>query len=330
MKNILVFLFCAVLFTACGKFEGDLSPVTPSGFRWNLNGSVSHDTVYYNVDQVVLAEILDDAGQKVSAEFNFGNSNLPVFGNQAADKYTKEGVYKLTASIKTSMPLIKLTITVIVKKASVYSLKINDQKMEDGATFKTTEGALLNFRVQNSDGKNFVVAFDFGDGDKIATDSIKKAYKTAGSYKLTAALSGKTLTATIEVTKVATESIMLISSSVSGSNITAVLGLRCSDIYQVSLTKDTYVAGEIPGTNWKNYKLAETTTIGGADYFKWTVTAPAGKFRLGWVQMKTGGTDLYKDGNWSYNFSSVYFSNNDGLFIFYLKVENGVVKLATN
>ena len=97
----------------------------------------------------------------------------------------------------------------------------------------------------------------------------------------------------------------------------------------MSLTKDTYAAGEIPGVSWKDYKLTETTIINGVSYFKWNVSVPvstiksaSAKFRFSWLQMKDGGTDLYKNGAWAYDVNSKFFNSTEGLFLGWLRVTN--------
>lgn len=120
MKNLIVFLFCFVLFSSCGKFEDatETPVVSANGFTWNLNGTIVSDSVHYLVNEIVLVEVLKD-GQKISAEVNFGNGSLPTFGDKAADKYVAEGVYKLTATIKSVTPVVKLTVNVVIGKTPV-------------------------------------------------------------------------------------------------------------------------------------------------------------------------------------------------------------------
>lgn len=172
------------------------------------------------------------------------------------------------------------------------------------------KGANTSIKVANIDGTVITAYMDLGNGTKLTTNNATVAY-AVGTYTVSASIGNTTITKKIEVTKsvivdpAKPESIVLISSSVSGSTINAILGLRCGAINNFSSTKTTYVAGEILSVNWKDYQLSEVVTINGVNYFKWSVSAPAGKYRMSWVQMRDGGTELYK-GNWANDLNSLY------------------------
>jgi hypothetical protein len=275
-------------------------------------------------------KVVNESGAAVVAAYAFGDNTTET--TDIAAKIYVAGTYKVTITIGTTVLTVNLEVTKAV--TPTYTLKINNEAVSNMSTVKTTEGASLAFKVVNADGKTFTAAMDLGNGTKITTDNASVTY-LAGTYKLSATVDGQTITQNVEVTKsiippTKPEAVILISSSVSGSTINAILGLRCDAINNVSFTKDTYVAGEIPGKDWTDYKLTETIVIDGVKYFKWSVSAPTGKYRFGWLQMKDGGTDLYKNGSWSNDLNSAFFNTKEGLFVLYLRVDNNIVKLTAN
>jgi hypothetical protein len=185
--------------------------------------------------------------------------------------------------------------------------------------------------VVDVDNKALTTTFDFGNGTKIKTDSVSLYYDKAGTYNLTATTGSKTIKLTVEVTKGSGDAIVLISSSISGNNINATFGFKCSAIPNFSAAKSAYVAGELPNASWSKYDLPEVVSIGGVDYFKWSITTPPGKFRLSWIQLKDGKTAFnYDDCNWSYDASSAFWNTKDYLYYFYLRIENNSVILSPN
>jgi hypothetical protein len=329
MKKILVFLFSTIFFISCVDFA-DYNPVPVKDFTLKLNANVANDSVYYLIDELILAEVFDANGNKVVAEFDFGNGNAKVSAIQTADRYPKEGVYKLTAKVNDKV----LSVTIIVKKDLVIKLKINNEIVTNGSNLKITEGSPLALKVIDEAGNALVADWDFGNGTKVTASNTSVTY-VVGLYRLSAHVSGKMVGINVEVSKTGyAEAVVIISSTFSGeadiskATINVVFGLRCNAIPSLSLTKDTYVAGEMPNVNWKDYKLSETTTVNGVTYFKWNVTLPVltvksgAKFRFSWLQMKDGGTDLYKNGAWAYDLNSKFFNSTEGLFITWLRIKN--------
>ncbi|MFZ2310484.1 MAG: PKD domain-containing protein [Patescibacteria group bacterium] len=277
-------------------------------------------------------KIVNSLGTAIVASYNFGD-NTSETTNNASKTYTKAGTYQVTVSNGST---VLASITIIVDplpKPEIYDFRINGLSIS--GTAYLVEGAVTSIKVVNIDGTAITAYMDLGNGTKLTTNNATVSY-LAGIYTISASIGNTTITKKVEVTKsvivdpIKPESIVLISSSISGSTINAILGLRCDAINNVSLTKDTYVAGEIPGVNWKDYKLSETVLIDGVRYYKWTVSSPAGKFRMSWLQMKDGGTDLYKNGSWANDLKSLFFNSSEGLFIFYLRIENNIVKLTAN
>jgi len=304
--------------TSCVGFEEDAS----SGkYTLYLNDSpVTGDSVYFVVGTNVTAKVLDASGNQVLAVFDFGNGSK-LSGNQTNNQYQTAGKYKLTATVADEV----ISANIVISKVLKFTLKINNNAIDNGSTFKTTKGMPLTFKVVNADGKALTTSFDFGNSSKITADSATISYDT-GSYELKAVTGKNTITAKIEVAKASSESIILLSSTISGSTINAVFGLKCSLISNVSFSKDTYVSGEIPGQYWKDYKIVptDTTRIDGVPYFKWSVNAPAGKYRFSWIQLKDGQTQFsYNNCNWANDLGSKYWSTTDGLFVFYSKINNG-------
>jgi len=303
---------------SCVDFEDKSS----ERYTLYLNDSpVIADSVYYVINQDIKAKVLDASGNEVSAAFDFGNGTK-ISGTAVTAKYVGVGKYKLT--ITTADKIISTNI--VISKALKFTLKINNSAVDNNSIFKTNDGTPLTFKIIDTDGKALKTDFDLGNGTKILTDSVTISY-TAGSYDFKAVTGSNTITIKIEVAKANSEAIVLISTSISGSTISAILGLKCSLISDVSLSKETYVAGEIPTKSWQDYKIIETTIIGGINYFKWNISAPAGKYRLSWIQLKNGQTEFsYDNCNWANDLKSIFWS--DGLFVFYLKIDNGAVKIS--
>ena len=300
-------------------FHVTLLPV----YTFKVNGVVtsSGSTVDVIAGSSVLFQILDVNGVAQNATFESGNGNT-VTGSSSNAVYSL-GNYTAKATIGTTV----FTVTIRASSASLtpYTLKMNGLTVT-GNSVSIVEGAVTTFQLTDASGNPVVSNFDFGNGtiaNSVLTPSI---IYVSGAYVFKASANGQTLTLNVTVSKQiitpSTESIILISSTVSNGLISAVFGLRCSDINAVSLSKKSYVAGEIPNTTWTNYELSEIMSINGINYYKWTVTAAPGKFRMSWVQMKDGGTDLYKDGTWAYNTNSSYFvsNTNESLYYFWTKI----------
>ena len=320
-KNLFLILvgFFVLSFFSCVSFDDSYSD--SEKYTLYLNDSpVTNDSVNFAVGTKVTAKVLDFNGNQVAANFDFGNGTK-ILGSQAASSYQTVGKYKLTAAVADKV----ISANIIISKALKFTLKINNNAIDNGATFKTVAKTSLTFKVVDADGKALTTSFDFGNGSKIVSDSATVSYE-AGSYNFKAVTGKNTITAKIEVAKASTEAILLLSSSVSNSTITAVFGLKCGLISGVSFAKDTYVSGEIPGQYWKDYKIIPTDTVkvDGVPYFKWSVSAPAGKFRFSWIQIKDGETQFsYDHCNWANDLGSKYWSTTEGLFVFYSKINNG-------
>lgn len=118
MKKMFYFFIAvaAVIMTSCAK-----EPITENE-PVNTNGTftlvatnatrISGDTVYIPVNELLYVYVTDKNGQKIAAEFDFGNGNSKITGDQAADKYVTKGVYRLTASIKSVTPNVTLSCLV--------------------------------------------------------------------------------------------------------------------------------------------------------------------------------------------------------------------------
>ena len=320
----LAWLLVLSFLASCVSFEDKPS----KKYTLYLNDSpVSSDSVYLVVGANITAKVLDASSNPVSATFDFGNGNK-LSGNTATNKYQTVGKYKLTA---TTADGVITTANIVITKALKFTLKINNNVITDGATFKTVAKTPLTFKVVDADGKALTTGFDFGNGSKITADSATISY-AAGSYNLKAVTGKNTIIAKIEVAKASSESIILLSSTVSGGTINAVFGLKCSLISGVSFTKDTYVSGEIPGQYWKDYKVVPTDTVKIDDvpYFKWNVSAPAGKFRFSWIQLKDSETQFsYDHCNWANDLGSKYWSTTEGLFVMYTKIVNGQATISS-
>lgn len=320
-KNLFLILagFFVLSFFSCVSFDDSYSD--SEKYTLYLNDSpVTNDSVNFAVGANVTAKVLDANGNQVAANFDFGNGTK-IFGSQAASSYQTVGKYKLTATVADKV----ISVNVVISKVLKFTLKINNNAIDNGATFKTVAKTPLTFKVVDADGKVLKTDFDFGNGSKITADSATISY-TAGSYNIKAVTGKNTLTAKIEVAKASSEAIVLLSSTISGSTINAVFGLKCSLISNVSFSKDTYVSGEIPGQYWKDYKIVptDTTRIDGVPYFKWSVNAPVGKFRFSWIQLKDGETQFsYDHCNWANDLGSKYWSTTEGLFVIYSKINNG-------
>jgi hypothetical protein len=349
-------------------------------------------TVKTAENKALYFKVLDSTGKAVLAKINFGNGTTVTTDGRSMS-YSAAGTYQVQVDVDAFT--LKAKIEVTKTEVPVYTLKINNQVYASGSTFNTVEGTPVSFKTVNSLGVAVIVSYNFGDNTSETTDNASKTYSKAGTYQVTisnginglaisgtaylvegastsikvvnidgtaitaymdlgngtklttnnatvtyvagtytvsASIGNTTITKKIEVTKsiivdpVKPESIVLISSSISGSTINAILGLRCSAINNFSAAKTTYVAGEIPGVNWKDYQLSEVVTINDVKYFKWSVSAPAGKYRMSWVQMRDGGTELYK-GNWANDLNSLYWNVGEGLFLFNLSIDGNVAKL---
>lgn len=339
MKKLCSFLFSAILMigaTSCLDYSGldDEPENVANDYFVKVNGAkvADNDTVYVAVNDIILFEMFDAKGNKVDGVFYSNNLNSAFgTGTIANIQYTATGVYKVTVNLENGSKT--LYVYVSVGKTTKCTLKINGQVVSDGATFKATTAQSLKFEVVNKDCQTVKTGYDFGDGtNKIITSySLLFSYADAGNYTLTASTEDEKITVNMQITKEASDAVVLITSSISGSTINATLGFRCNAIPNFSGNKATYVAGEIPGISWKKYDVSEITSIGGIDYFKWSVSVPAGKFRLSWIQQKdAGATFSYDACNWAHDSASSYWNGTDYLFYFYLRIVNNKVIISAN
>ena len=332
MKKIMFFLFSVMILSSCVDYSGFNESDTSSDYFLKANGTkmVNGDTIYIAINTTTSFEMLTPQGTKIEAVFRSSNLNSSFGTGLKADiSYSSTGIYKVSASLIDSDKTISVYVS--VQKSTDYTLKINGNSVAAGSTFKATTTQSLKFKVVDIDNKALTTAFDFGNGTKIKTDSISLYYAEAGTYNFTATTGDKVIKLTVVVTKGEAAAIILISSSYYQNNIGVTLGLKCSAIPNFSASKTTYVAGEIPNSSWTKYNLSEVVSIGGVDYFKWSITAPAGKFRLSWIQLKDGKTTFsYDDCNWSYDSSSNFWNATDYLYNFYVRVENNTVVMSAS
>lgn len=284
-------------------------------------------TIKTNAGTSMYLKTVDNSGTSVVSKYDFGDGSSEIT-DIAAKIFNVAGTYKVTSTYGTSVITVYIEVAAVILP-DVFSFKINGTVTSGTVTL--VEGAATNIKVVNALGIFFTAKFDLGNGTKVETDNANTTY-VAGNYLLSAVVDGQTITKNIVVTPSTIfipkpEAIVLISSSISGAVINAVIGLRCDAISNMSLSKDTYVAGEAPGINWKDYKLTETVLIDGIRYFKWSITTGAGSFRMSWVQMKDGGTKLY-DGNWAFDLESPFWNVKEGLFLFTIAIDGTSAKLA--
>src|SRR5680860_113965 len=119
MKNLMFALIGLMLVTsACVKMDDEIVPevINTSDYTLKLNGVLTNtkDTMKYELNQIILAELADATGKKVVAEVNFGNGNAAIVADNAADKYSIAGAYKLTATILNTTPAVELTANVLI------------------------------------------------------------------------------------------------------------------------------------------------------------------------------------------------------------------------
>lgn len=332
MKKIMFFFFSLVMLSSCVGYPGFDEPVVSSDYVIKVNGltTTNNDTVYVTLNEVILFEMLDAHGNKVEAVFRSSNLSLPFGTGTIADiQYVAIGVYRVTASLTGGEKT--LTVYISVQKSTNYSLKINGVTFVSGSTFKATTSQSLKFKVVDPDNKAVTTTFDFGNDSKVKADSTTYYYPSAGTYNFKATTGTKVISLTMVITKGASEAIILISSSISGSTINATLGFRANAIPDFSASKTTYVVGEMPNVSWKKYTVSEVVNIGGVDYFKWNVSVSAGKFRLSWIQQKDpSATFNYDLCNWSYDPTSNFWNTSDYLYYFYLRIENSTVILSAS
>ena len=333
MKKVIFFLLSMLILSACVDYSGLNEPiVTSTDYFLKVNGIkvANNDTVYAGINDVNLLEMFDATGNKVEGVFYSSNLNSSFgSGTITSIQYTGIGTYKVTASLVGGNKTLYVYIS--IAKSTSYSLQINGASIASGSTFKATTTQALKFKVIDTDGKTATTSFDFGNGSKIKTDSVTVYYPDAGTYTFKAVTGSKTISLTMVIAKGATDAIVLISSTISGSTINAVLGLRCGAIPNFSPTKTTYVAGEMPSVTWSKYIISDVVSIGGVDYFKWGVSVPAGKFRMSWIQQKDPtATFSYDQCNWSYDATSAFWNNTDYLYYFYLRISNNVVVLSAS
>lgn len=304
-----------------------------TGYFLKVNGKkVSmNDTVDILIKENILIEMFKDNGVKMEAVYRSSHQATPITTGTICDvKYNDPGLYKVTASLIDGSE--SRSVWFNVYKESIYTLLVDGDTLRNGDTLKTVVGRQLKCKVVDDESKAIKSAYDFGNGDKISgADSVSMTYDKAGNYTLKTTTNGKINSIRVEVVKESSQSIRLITSSFSGTTITATLGIKASIIPNYSSTKKTWVTGEIPGTSWKLYEVSEKTTIDGTEYFKWNITVPPGKFRTNIIQLKDGeaetvnGSFNYDGCNWGYDPESPYLKLSDYLYHFYLRIENGKV-----
>lgn len=306
--------------------------VTTTGYFLKVNGRkvADKDTVDVLIKETTLIEMFNAKGVKMEAVYRSSNQTTPITTGTICDvKYNDPGLYKVTASLVDGTNPISVWFNVY--KESIYTLLVSGDTLRTGDTLKTVVGRQMKFKVVNNDHKAVKTAYDFGNGDKITSDSVTMSYEKNGVYTLKATTNGKIFSVRVEVIKESVQSIRLISSVISGTTITATLGFKSSIIPNYSSSKKTWLTGEIPGSSWNRYELSEKTTIDGTEYFKWSVTVPAGKFRVNIIQLKDGeaetvsGSFNYNGCNWGYDPESPYLKLSDYLYHFYLRIEDGKV-----
>jgi hypothetical protein len=315
-------------FTLKAKIEVTKTEVPVYTLKINNQVYASGSTFNTVEGTPVSFKTVNSLGAAVIVSYNFGDNTSETTDN-ASKTYSKAGTYQVTISNGSTVLATASIVVAVLPKPDTYDFRINGLAIS--GTAYLVEGASTSIKVVNIDGTAITAYMDLGNGTKLTTNNATVTY-VAGTYTVSASIGNTTITKKIEVTKsiivdpVKPESIVLISSSISGSTINAILGLRCSAINNFSAAKTTYVAGEIPGVNWKDYQLSEVVTINDVKYFKWSVSAPAGKYRMSWVQMRDGGTELYK-GNWANDLNSLYWNVGEGLFLFNLSIDGNVAKL---
>ena len=327
MKKIMFFLFSVMILSSCVDYSGFDEPDKSSDYFLKANGTkmVGGDTIYIAINTLTSFEMLTPQGIKVEAVFRSSNLNSSFGTGLKADiSYSNTGIYKVSASLIGSDKTISVYVS--VQKSTDYTLKINGNSVAAGSTFNATTIQSLKFKVVDVDNKALTTAFDFGNGTKIKTDSVSLYYAEAGTYNVTATTGAKVIKLTIVITKGEKDALVVISATVSGNNINVTFGFKCSAIPNFSSTKPTYVAGELPNASWYKYDLSEVVSIGGVNYFKWSITTPPGKFRLSWIQQKDVKAAFnYDDCNWSYDSSSAFWNAKDYLYYIYLKIDNNAV-----
>lgn len=335
MKKVMFFLLSAVILSSCVDYSGfdeDEPIIVATDYFLKVNGNKvsENDVVYVTVGEINLLEMFDAKGQKVSAVYFSDNLTSAFATGTIADiTYSTIGVYRVTAKLIDGSKTISVYLSVL--KSTEYKLKINNGFTVNGSKVSVSTTQSLKFMMVDSDGKVVKANFDFGDGNKISADSTTFYYVNPGTYTMKAEVASKVISVIFNVTKGTSETVILISSTVSGSTINATLGFRCNAIPDFSTSKATYVAGEVPGVSWKKYDVSEKVSIGGVDYFKWNVSVPAGKFRLSWIQQKdTNVAFNYDLCNWAYDPNSIFWNASDYLYHFYLRIENSKVVLSHN
>lgn len=313
---------------------GEEEEVITTGYFLKVNGKKVgvNDTVDILIKESILIEMFKGNGVKMEAVYRSSNQTTPITTGTICDvKYSDPGLYKVTASLIDGTE--SRSVWFNVYKESIYTLLINGDTLRTGDTLKTVVGRQLKCKVVDDDHKAIKSAYDFGNGDKITSDSVSMAYEKNGVYTLKATTNGKIISIRVEVIKELVQSIRLISSVISGTTITATFGFKCSTIPNYSSSKKTWLVGELPGILWKMYEMTEKVSISGTEYYKWTISGPAGKFRINWIQLKDGepetvsGSFNYNGCNWGYDPESPYLKLSDYLYHFYLRIENGEVKI---
>lgn len=334
MKKVIFFLLSVLTLSSCVDYSGleNEPTVIATDYFLKVNGNKvsENDVVYVTVNEINLLEMFDVKGQKVSAVFFSDNLTSAFATGTIADiTYSTLGVYRVTAKLPDASKTITVYLSVL--KSTNYNLKINNGITANNSKVTVSTNQSLKFKVIDSDGKTVKANFDFGNGDKITADSTTMYYANPGTYVMKAEVASKTITVTFTVVKGVSEAVVLISSTISGSTINAVLGFRCNAIPSFSSSKATYVAGETPNASWKKYDVTDVVNVGDASYFKWSVSVPAGKFRLSWIQQKDPNVAFNYDlCNWAQDSGSKFWNTTDYLFVFYLRIEGSNVILSAN
>lgn len=344
MKKMMFFWLSLIMIglTACVDYpEFDFNDieeeieeeVITTGYFLKVNGKkiADNDTLDVLIKETTLIEMFDVKGLKVEAVYRSSHQATPITTGTICDvKYSEVGIYKVTASLIDGTE--SRSVWFNVYKESIYTLLVDGDTLRNGDTLKTVVGRQLKFKVVDDKHKAFKTTYDFGNGDKISSaDSVSMSYDKAGNYTLKTTTNGKIVSVRVEVVKESSQSIRLITSSFSGTTITATLGIKASIIPNYSSTKKTWVTGEIPGTSWKLYEVTEKITVNSTEYYKWNITVPVGKFRINIIQLKDGEAETvnssfnYDGCNWGYDPESEYLKLSDYLYHFYLRIEDGKV-----
>lgn len=288
------------------------------------------DTIDILIEEHILIEMYNSKGFKVEAVYRSSHQATPITTSTIADvKYSDPGLYKVTATLVNGSNSCYIWFN--VNKESIYTLLVNGETFKNNDILTSAVGEQLKFKVVDNEGKAVRTVYDFGNGNKVTSDSVTTTYNKAGNYGFKASANGKTIKLRIQIEKEKSNSIWLDKASFSGNTITASIGIKSAMIPNFSLSKKTWVVGDTPGNYWKMWQVSEKTIINGVAYFKWDIVVSPGKFRINVIQLKDGESETvngafnYNGCNWGYDPDSQWFQISDYLYHFYLRIENGKV-----